>query len=185
MSIKRFCLFLSLFLLLVWFVGYVLFFISIPHSVADDSVKTDAIVVLTGDKGRLQEGLELLRKDAAKYLFISGVSHKVDFDTLAKNLPQMKNRAGFVVLGYQATNTMENALETAQWIKDNKQKSIRLVTSHYHMTRSLQEFEKALPKETVIIPHPVMSKKFNFRTFKITMSEYHKFLYSWVRYAVS
>ena len=43
-----------------------------------------SIVVLTGGSGRLDEGLDLLSRNFAKRLFVSGVYHGVDVERLVQ-----------------------------------------------------------------------------------------------------
>jgi uncharacterized SAM-binding protein YcdF (DUF218 family) len=62
------------------------------------------------------------------------------------------------VIGHQAQNTPGNAIETARWMRREGYHSLRLVTSWYHMPRSLLEFERAMPGVD-IVPHPVFSEQ--------------------------
>ena len=84
------------------------------------------------------------------------------------------------------TNTVENAIETSEWIRKNNVKSIRLVTSNYHIPRSLEEF-RSLNPQVKIIPHPVYSENVspqwwkNGGSFYLIASEYNKFLYVYLR----
>src|SRR5690348_8939771 len=50
----------------------------------DPSAPTDAIVVLTGGRLRLETGIVLLAAGGAKKLFISGVNQRVDRDELLR-----------------------------------------------------------------------------------------------------
>ena len=60
-----------------------------------------------------------------------------------------------IVLGYEATRrSVGNAAETAARMRSRHYSSLRLVTSNYHMRRSLLEFSIALP-EADVVPHPV------------------------------
>ena len=71
------------------------------------------------------------------------------------------NVAGAVllpVLGHEAINTLGNAHETAQWIRSQGFRSLRLVTAWYHMPRSLLEFDRAMP-EIDIVAHPVFPEQ--------------------------
>jgi uncharacterized SAM-binding protein YcdF (DUF218 family) len=61
-----------------------------------------------------------------------------------------------IILGHEADNTRGNALETAGWMREQGFHSMRLVTSAYHMPRSLLEFSAAMPDIT-ITPHPVFA----------------------------
>jgi uncharacterized SAM-binding protein YcdF (DUF218 family) len=58
------------------------------------------------------------------------------------------------VIGHSASDTFGNARETAEWMHGEGYRSLRLVTSWYHMQRSLLEFGRAMP-QAWIIPHPV------------------------------
>ena len=113
----------------------------------DPSSPTDAIVVLTGGRLRLETGLELFATGSAKKLFISGVNQRVDRDELLRALgPAAERAACCIVLGHEADNTFGNARETANWMHEEGYKSLRLVTSWYHMRRGLLEFGRAMPQ---------------------------------------
>ena len=62
--------------------------------------------------------------------------------------------ASLVDLGYQATDTIGNARETAHWAKTYGYHSLILVTSDFHMPRALLELKAAMP-DAWIIPYPV------------------------------
>ena len=70
----------------------------------------------------------------------------------------------------------------SHWVKENKIKSIYLVTSNYHMPRSMAEFSYYNPK-LEIVAYPVFSDKVSkkwwksWRTFTLLAGEYNKFLY--------
>ena len=155
---------------------------------ADPESATDAIVVLTGGRQRLETGLELLAAARAKKLFISGVNQRVDRDELLHSLgPLPENAACCIVLGHAADNTFGNAHETADWMHEEGYRSLRLVTSWYHMRRSLLEFERAMPQVT-IIPHPVFAHRVDPERWwswhgapLLVVGEYGKFLASWAR----
>src|SRR5262249_19022335 len=136
---------------LIWF--------AIAPSAEDRTEPTDAIVVLTGGSQRLNSGITLLREGKGRKLFISGVNHHVELEGLLRSASDGVGRAGewascCVVLGYRATDTLGNAGETAEWMRQQGFHSLRLVTAWYHMRRSLLEFERAMP-EIEIVPHPV------------------------------
>ncbi|MGE4529167.1 MAG: YdcF family protein [Rhodospirillaceae bacterium] len=143
--------------LVLWALGLVRFVATMPGAVSDNRTRTDAIVVLTGGSDRLSTGLKLLREDYAGRLLISGVAETLTLDRLLEqqNLADYpaKLRAR-VSLGHMATNTVQNAFETAAWCREEGVRSIRLVTAGYHMKRSLLELQHAMP-DVRIIPHPV------------------------------
>ncbi|MBR1841429.1 MAG: YdcF family protein, partial [Alphaproteobacteria bacterium] len=152
----------------------------------DEEKNTDAIVVLTGGRNRITEGINLLNQKRAPILFISGVSQDVKIGELEKRLSVYADDESRIVLGYKATNTIENASEVSDWIKQNDIKSVRLVTSNYHIPRSIAELETYhLPIQIII--HPVYSKYVkkewwkHWGSFKLIATEYNKFLFVTVR----
>ncbi len=176
------------FLFGLWLIGLVRFAGDIPEKIEDTKTVTDAIVVLTGGSGRLQEGLELLSGNLAKRLFVSGVYRGLDVKSLlhvARLDPAgLESRIG---IG-NAVNTRENAAETAKWSHDKAIRSIRLVTAAYHMPRSLLEFAYTMPS-VKIIQHPVFPEHVKQErwwawpgTTALIVGEYNKLLMAWVRH---
>lgn len=146
------------FLLLALAGGFFWFVTSLPRQMPDDQQTTDAIVVLTGGSERLAEGLRLLTEGRAKKLFVSGVYRGVDVEELlrlSRDAPE--NLACCIVLGYEADDTRGNARETAAWMAKEGFQSLRLVTSAYHMPRSLLELRRLMPGME-IVPHPVFAE---------------------------
>lgn len=175
------------FLFLTWLGGFIVFQQYIRKRPIDSSTKTDAIVVLTGGKNRIAEAIILYNKGLADMLFISGVGSHVSINSLEKqNHIKFEREKAHVLLGHEATNTIENAVEVSEIIRRNNLKSIRLVTSYYHMPRSLAEV-KALIPDVEILEHPVYSKNVSKRwwkrpkSFYLIASEYHKFLFVYIK----
>ena len=125
----------------LWAAGLIWFAEDIPREVADTTTRTDAVVVLTGGAGRLSTGIRLLDEQKARKLFVSGVYRGVD---VAQILRVVRHRGSnldcCMVLGHTADDTQGNAEETARWMAEEHYTSLRLVTSSYHMRRSLLEF---------------------------------------------
>jgi len=179
--LRRFFISGIVFILLIWAGGFCYFVSRVP-SHKDQSTKTDAIIVLTGGKGRVGEAVGLFSKDMASKLLITGVGKKTTIeeiilmsqDLTLKVVGPVKDK---ITLGRYATNTKENAQEASLWMSLNDFKTLRLVTSNYHMQRSLLEFKSAMP-DVEIIAHPVRSKKWwNLpATIPLLMSEYHKYI---------
>jgi len=172
-----------------WVAGLIWF--ATAPSVEDRAESTDAIVVLTGGSLRLHSGIALLREGKGRKLFVSGVNHQVDLDDLLRSSGDSwwaHDRASCcVVLGYQADDTLGNALETAQWIRQQGFHSLRLVTAWYHMRRSLLEFTRAMP-EIEIVAHPVFPEQVKYEhwwarhgTAALLVNEYAKYLATLVR----
>ncbi len=166
-----------------WIGGFIWFVQNIPRETPSDPAPTDAIVVLTGGRGRLPAGIELLAEGHAKKLFVSGVYDGVDVGALLR-LSQREPRSleCCINLGYQAGNTHGNAEETARWMVQQGYESLRLVTANYHMRRSLLEFRRKMPW-AVVRPHPIQPDRIEFEnwwrsppTARLLMAEYTKYL---------
>lgn len=167
-------------LLMIWLIGWG-WFATHAAMIEPQSVdqKTDAIIVLTGGKNRIETGINLLRDKSAKKLFISGVNQDVTLRDLISN----GDKPCCITLGYDATDTVENGSESARWIKDNDVESIRLVTSNYHMARAGLIFHHHVP-QTKIVRHPVKTDNFQLWSQKFwttTFGEYNKTIATWVR----
>lgn len=168
----------------LWSVGLVLFVELFPRVVTDEEnlVPTDALVVLTGGRHRIKEGLRLHRSGIGKRLFISGMNPLTRPNRFFKRYkvePALQNTIDF---GYHATSTIENAQETLGWMRAQGFRSLRLVTSSYHLKRSLLEFNQRL-QDMEIIPHPVFPKVLeqknwwqNPKTLLLVMREYNKYI---------
>ncbi|MDX1950328.1 MAG: YdcF family protein [Rickettsiales bacterium] len=127
--------------------------------------RTDAIIVLTGGSERVRNALYLLEKNYADKLFISGVNvdvkpHEI-FVIHNYSEEQTKRLLSKVFLGYSANDTIQNAAEIERWIRRNNLKSIRLITSNYHIKRAMIEVQARLP-DIKIIPHAVMPINIRF-----------------------
>jgi uncharacterized SAM-binding protein YcdF (DUF218 family) len=167
---------------LCWLAGLAWFGRSINAYVVDGSTRTDAIVVLTGGRNRIPEAVELLNGGMADRLFISGVQKDISLREISRRGDVRISTDREITLDNRSTNTIENAVEASSWIRENNIGSIRLVTSNYHIPRSLREF-RAMNPELKIVVHPVYSENVsadyfgNWGTFSLIASEYNKFLY--------
>jgi uncharacterized SAM-binding protein YcdF (DUF218 family) len=167
---------------MVWCYGLHRFLETISYyPISND--ETDAIVIFTGGRGRIEQGFELLKIYPNTPILVSGVWRELRNLPLTKTLEQDID----ITLGHDAQNTLGNAQETKKWVQSRGIKSIRLVTSHYHMPRSLLVLHRTMP-DLVIIPHPIISDHFqteswwnNRKLYKMIVGEYNKFLLISVR----
>lgn len=183
---------LALFVLALWALGLIWFAEEIPVDPAMTDIPTkqaatvsDAIIVLTGGSGRLDEGVRLLKLGYADRLFVSGVARGVEIAalmTLARETPEDVQCC--IVLGYDADDTRGNAKETAAWVAANGYQRIMLVTANYHIERSLIEFRTMMP-QVEIVPHPVFPRNVKVAqwwrwpgTARLVVLEYNKYLLS-------
>lgn len=157
--------------LVLWALGFVWFAMALPQPAA--ARKTDAIVVPTGGGGRIQRGLELLQQGQARQMLVSGVDEEVKPNEFAVEYKvPARTMACCVTLGFAALDTRGNARETAEWVAQRKVRSLRLVTSDWHMRRAALELEDKLPEGTTVLRDAVRTKP-SLRTLFL---EYHKLL---------
>lgn len=167
-----------------WFFGLILFTRIIPSVPLDLRTTTDGIVIFTGGKTRLEVALDLFQQNKGKYLLVSGVNPD---STLPQRIEKL-SLSSRITLGFDALNTAGNAQETAIWAHTHHIKTIRLITSNYHMPRSLFELKSVLP-DVEIIPHPVVRDSFlnprwwfDSETLYLVIQEYNKFLFALIRH---
>ena len=77
-----------------------------------------------------------------------------------------------VDLGSELVDTRSNAEEAKRWIERRRYKSVRLVTSDWHMRRGRYEFHRQLDKSVKIIPDAVRTEP----DFMTLFGEYNKYL---------
>lgn len=143
-------------------------------------VKTDALVVLAGGRGRVEEGIRLYRENQGKWLFLIGVDPSVRKGDLFKERGGERGGDG-VVLEKVSRNTLENALYARELIVRNEVGSILLLTSRYHMKRAVLIFRAILPKDIAIYPHPVDSRNLHEEwwshggSMRLLFTEFYKY----------
>ncbi len=166
--------------LLFWMLGFVVFAVSLPRA-ADAKLKTDVIVVPTGGVGRTVRGAEILKAGGAARMFISGVAATTrGREIAAENRLDPRLFACCVDLGREASDTRSNAEETAAWLRARKAKSVRLVTTDWHMPRARFELDQVVGPDIRIIDDAVDSQP----DFSVLMREYNKYLLRRVAVAV-
>ena len=157
---------------ILWFMGLVGFALLLPRP-ADDARRTDAVVVLTGGPGRFQRGLEILAAGKADRLLVSGVDPTVRRSELeaALGVPRALSRC-CIDLDKASVDTISNARETARWLTAHQFRSVRLVTSDWHLRRAQLELEHSLSDNIEIVGDAVPSQVNLTQLFK----EYNKLL---------
>lgn len=156
------------------------------------SVKADAIVVLTGGSNRLQKGFDLLDAGYGSKMFISGVYQGVAVKELLHLWKKDSDNKlqDAVTLGFDADDTIGNAIESAAWLKTNKAERFYLVTANYHLKRALLEFR--MEKAGEAIPYPVTPEGLDMRDWwrnkqhrSLIVREYSKYVFTLIRSAVT
>lgn len=168
--------------------GFFAFVGSLDRFERTPSVRTDAIVALTGGAQRIGDAIDLLAKGYGNRLLITGVNERTSRDQIARLNPGQRRLFECCVdLDYRARNTIGNAIETRRWANQNRFRSLIVVTSNYHMPRTLLELDHALPAARKV-PYAVVTNSIDLdgwwrspATTRVLLSEYMKFLAMWVR----
>jgi uncharacterized SAM-binding protein YcdF (DUF218 family) len=148
-----------------------LFVVLLPQ--AADNRRTDAIVVLTGGPKRIARGLDLLAHGRAERMLISGVARTVLPHELA--IETGGDRALFdccIDLGRESVDTRSNAEETVRWLNKHEFKTVRLVTTDWHMPRARFELSRKTGDGIDILGDAIESDP----KFRQLFTEYNKYL---------
>lgn len=170
--------------------GFVLYVATILMWSAPKTLERhDAIVVLTGSKGRIEQGFQLLLDDRAPRLLISGVISDISMEDIIEMNSETLSQSEVarirahccIALDRVADSTLTNASETAKWIEDSTIKSIIMVTSGEHMPRAYLLFHNALGDDITMTPYPYREKKryelvMDADFWQYAANEYIKFL---------
>jgi uncharacterized SAM-binding protein YcdF (DUF218 family) len=154
-----------------WILGFAWFAILLPQPL--DGRTSDAIVVLTGGAGRIDRGLALLQQGAAKRMFISGVDRSVRPVELASRYKTpIRLFECCITLGREAIDTRSNGLEAARWLDKRGYRTVRLITTDWHMRRAALELRQQLPDKVELLYDAVPSHP----SLTMLMKEYNKYL---------
>ena len=165
-------------------IGFIAFASGIVTAAPPADPRAEGIVVLTGGSARIDGALRLLAEGRASRLLISGVNPAVGTDALAGTLDGELNAmlACCVDLGHAARDTIGNAAETRNWVEAQGFSSLIVVTSAYHMPRSLAELAETMP-EVELVAYPVSNPELHLDdwwrdadAFGLLVREYGKFL---------
>ena len=179
----------------IYLLGFIYFALTLEYEPEYTNEKTDAIIVLTGETRRITDSIEELNKGNSPKLFISGVYLQSPLSKLIDKTILNLQKSGKLnsspdslkakISTGKAENTIENALESAVWVKKNNVGTVRLITSFYHMPRSKLLFKKYLSK-TAIIYHPISFSQSRITTLTnphilgLVFSEYNKYLLTYL-----
>ncbi len=162
-------------MLVVWALGFLWFAVVLPQPL--DTVETDAVIVPTGGSGRIDRGLEVLRAGQAEAMLVTGVDPEVRPSEFAVQFDvPMRLMECCITLGFGAVDTRGNATETADWLQNREIRSLRLVTTDWHMRRAASELRSVLPPDVQLVQDAVRSNP----SFGSLFLEYHKLLASWI-----
>lgn len=169
-----------------WGAGALWFGAQIVRISPQELPQADAIVALTGSAGRIEYAFTLFLQGKAPRLFISGTAKGARLNDVLGTLPREMQtqitdaQRAYIDLGDKATSTLQNAQELADWVADHSVKRVLLVTSDYHMPRSILECSRTVP-HVELIAAPFASSEVHLPNWwadapsrNRVLSEYHK-----------
>ncbi|RLQ88623.1 YdcF family protein [Notoacmeibacter ruber] len=171
--------------------GFVFFVYSIGQLESPATFPANAgIVAFTGASGRIEKGLELLAEGRAERLLISGVhpDNTIE-DIAAEHRGNGDLFACCIDLDTEALDTAGNARETLNWAREHDFDALIIVTSDWHLPRSLLELRQTdnerrligVPVRTDVIQEGLWLS--NSGTVRLLVQEYAKYLLAIVRNA--
>ena len=160
-------------LILLYALGFVLFAFTLGKPAPADSSATDAAIVLTGGPGRIEHAIDVVKDHKAKRLLVAGVDPSVTKPDLARRIKGSRSwLACCVDLGSESVDTRSNAEEAGRWLAGQNYKSVRLITSDWHMRRARYEFDKVLGGKYALTTDAVRTEP----SFLTLFGEYNKYL---------
>ncbi len=141
---------------LSWCLGFAAFMLLLPPPLEGNT--TDAIVVPTGGAGRIDRGIALLQAHQARRMLVTGVAPGVRPIDLARTYHTSPALFDCCIdLGADAVDTRSNAEETAAWVKTHGYRTVRLVTSDWHVPRARMELAAVLGPQVIVLGDGVPS----------------------------
>ncbi|MET0568833.1 MAG: YdcF family protein [Hyphomicrobiaceae bacterium] len=164
-------------------VGFAMFASTAKQKAPLGLPNADAIVVLTGGEDRIETGIRLLSQGKGHRLLISGVNPSTRAAEIGRLAGQDSRLFRCCIdFGYVAVDTSGNAAEARAWAESWGYSKLIVVTSSYHMPRSLVEFARVLPAAE-LLSYPVGSRHYHLDawwqhppTARLLAAEYAKFL---------
>ena len=159
--------------LLGYAVGFIIFAVTLGSPATTDAMKTDAVVVITGGSGRIEQGIAVLERGQARRLLVAGADPSLTKRDLVRRLGGKQRLLRCCVdLGSESVDTRSNAEEAQRWLARRQFKSVRLITSDWHMRRARYEFRKVLGSEYALVTDGVRSEP----GFLTLFGEYNKYV---------
>ncbi|HEX6740571.1 MAG TPA: YdcF family protein [Sphingomicrobium sp.] len=164
---------ISALIVLLYALGFVLFAFTLGKPAPPDAPPTDAAVMLTGASGRLEHAIDVLHDHKAKRLLIAGADPSVTKADVVDRLGgEQKLVKCCIDLGSESVDTRSNAEEAKRWLDQHHFRSLRLITSDWHMRRARYEFEKTLGPKYRLVTDAAPSDP----RFLTLFGEYNKYL---------
>ncbi|HVV94509.1 MAG TPA: YdcF family protein [Hyphomicrobiales bacterium] len=164
-------------------IGFGIFVAAIPRQPPAAAPSADAVVALTGGADRIADAVALLARGQAGRLLITGVNPETTDRELARLHPRSAALLDCCVdVDRRALNTAGNAIEAGEWVRARGFHRVIVVTSAWHMPRSLVELGRELPG-VELVPYPVVTARSAQKawwrdddTWRLLATEYVKYL---------
>ena len=161
MIVMAFMILLVADLLLWFFLGYSR--VNPPRLPANAHHKVDAIAVLAGGSGRLQQGYDLLNRNKAHHLLIIGAnprSRSRDILTSFSPAPgrQISLQPDQLIIENRSHNTLTNILALRDLCRQHHFHSLVIVTSTFHVKRAYHLCQKILPPHLKVYYQTIPTK---------------------------
>jgi uncharacterized SAM-binding protein YcdF (DUF218 family) len=163
--------------------GFLWFVASVPADEVALQRGADGIVALTGGASRIVDAMELLAAGRGKRLLISGVHPGTTTGGIARTVPEYGRLLACCVDLDHSANTLGNAVETRQWVKNRGFRSLIVVTSSYHMPRTMVELAWQMP-DVDLIPYPVVTERMRSEPWW-TMPSVRLLFFEYLKYVVA
>ena len=176
-TLKKIIFFLPFILLFALVFGYFFYFKPTINQTYLLPSQFDGIAVLTGGKGRIEKALEIHKKFPSSKLLISGVHKKVTLNNIINSTKYNKES---IFIDNVSESTLQNAIEIVSWSREKNIKEIVIITSYYHMPRSMVLLNY-FGEEIKYYPIPVKvkdTKNNSWNNNVFLFEEYIKFLLS-------
>lgn len=159
-------------LVILYALGFLLFSVTLAGPAPEDA-RTDGIVAITGGTGRIEQGIAVLADRRGKRMLIAGADPAVTKADLVRRLGGKRSLVQCCVdLGSESVDTRSNAEEARRWAERRGYRSLRLITSDWHMRRARYEFDRQFGPEVTIVADAVRSEP----RFVTLFGEYNKYV---------
>jgi uncharacterized SAM-binding protein YcdF (DUF218 family) len=132
---------------------------------------TTGLVVFTGGSNRVITCADLLKRGFEGPVLITGVYPGATKDELFDGQSVPPERMSQIHLDYDALTTLGNVRQTRAWARQNGIRDVVLVTSTYHVPRSLALFRREAPELAVRV-YPVFPEKVSWNLWFTEFSKY-------------
>lgn len=177
--------------LLFVFIGLILTFSFLGRSflvIEGNPKQSEAIIVLSGDDGRLEKAAELHHEGLAEIVILSTAT---EYHTTKEEAIELGIPANNIIEEKQAVSTYSNATLTKEIMVEKGLKSAIVVTSNYHSRRASITFNEIFQGTGIDLSYAIAPSSFTtdgkMASFEhqITFKEYVKITGYWLRLFIS